>query len=402
MGNVTVIVSFVVCILFNIFLHSLDVYSDIDLSKKALTFNLGDSLVLAGCRVCYGKEEKDVFSYKNNSCKQCLVKNELFFCGQSFYILDELHQLENSDTCANKVIHDGYDGKMVSSTLTGKSQSCERDDYCCIEINKKSIVSSSLDQLDRRILAYHTDFVYDENLIHKNHDSYILSGVSSNYHCQKVFIDYFSWTHTVFYDFLNTTIPQLKNQNQHRKYFKFTKSGNGQVLLEKGFGFKDDCGVLVQNKRGNSVKHNGENTCGSDPCLVHLQNLKYFANISTLDTWQQDIYNYGIKYGGKTCQHLWWYGLATLVPILFNLTFNMLVFLEDIKLGNASKKDIVFVLAMSYPQWKTVKFLFEYIHHKNEARQDKAKKDFDDRVGLLEPFLEAAFQVSSSFKLNRS
>ena len=106
-------------------------------------------------------------------------------------------------------------------------------------------------------------------------------------------------------------------------YFKFTKSGNGQVLIEKGFGFKDDCGMLVQNKRGDSVKHNGENTCGSDPCLIHLQNLKYFANISSFDNWQQDIYNYGIKYGGKTCQLLWRYGLASLVPILFNLIFNI-------------------------------------------------------------------------------
>ena len=65
MGATTVIVSFIMCFIFNIFLNSFDVYSDTALAYNALTFNLGSSLLLSGCRVCHGKENKEVFNYKN-------------------------------------------------------------------------------------------------------------------------------------------------------------------------------------------------------------------------------------------------------------------------------------------------------------------------------------------------
>ena len=61
MGYASVIVSFIVCLFFNVFLNSFDVYSDITLTFHTLTFNLGASLLLSGCRVCHGKEDKDVF-----------------------------------------------------------------------------------------------------------------------------------------------------------------------------------------------------------------------------------------------------------------------------------------------------------------------------------------------------
>merc|ERR1711963_1104244 len=94
MGWGTVIVSFVVCISFNIFLNSFDVYSDIALAFNTLTFNLGDSLLLSGCKVCHGKDDKDVFSVKNNSCQQCVTQNYYFECGRSFRILDKINELE--------------------------------------------------------------------------------------------------------------------------------------------------------------------------------------------------------------------------------------------------------------------------------------------------------------------
>ena len=59
MGTATVIVSFIVCFIFNIFLNSFDVYSDTALAYNALTFNLGSSILLSGCRVCHGKDDKD-------------------------------------------------------------------------------------------------------------------------------------------------------------------------------------------------------------------------------------------------------------------------------------------------------------------------------------------------------
>ena len=80
MGVASVIVSFAVCIFFNVGLNSFDVYSDITLAYNTLTFNLGESLLLTGCKVCSGKEDKDVFEVKNSSCQHCLTQNYNFEC----------------------------------------------------------------------------------------------------------------------------------------------------------------------------------------------------------------------------------------------------------------------------------------------------------------------------------
>ena len=95
MSTTTVIVSFIVCFTFNIFLNSFDVFSDTALAYNALTFNLGSSLLLSGCRVCHGKVNKDVFNYINGSCQQCLTKNYHFGCGRSFEMLNKLNELQN-------------------------------------------------------------------------------------------------------------------------------------------------------------------------------------------------------------------------------------------------------------------------------------------------------------------
>ena len=111
MGYATVIVSFIVCLSFNVFLNSFDVYSDILLSFNALTFDLGDSILLSGCRVCHGKDDNDIFRYKNKSCQQCLVRSAIMSdkvvfhvddCGLSYEILNKIHVLEKKDTCENE------------------------------------------------------------------------------------------------------------------------------------------------------------------------------------------------------------------------------------------------------------------------------------------------------------
>ena len=58
----------------NVFLPSFDIYSDITLSYKTFTFNLGESLLLAGCRVCQGKDETEIYTLKNKSCQKCFTR----------------------------------------------------------------------------------------------------------------------------------------------------------------------------------------------------------------------------------------------------------------------------------------------------------------------------------------
>ena len=99
MSLATVIVSFLFCILFNIFLNSFDGYSDIALAINTLTFNLGDSILLSGCKVCHGKVDKDIFSGKSSSCQFCLTRNKQFECGLSFQVLDKIIELEKNESC---------------------------------------------------------------------------------------------------------------------------------------------------------------------------------------------------------------------------------------------------------------------------------------------------------------
>ena len=56
-----VLITFVTSLLFNVFLPTGDVGSDVYLMIKTILFDLGDSTELAGCRSCYGKSERDVY-----------------------------------------------------------------------------------------------------------------------------------------------------------------------------------------------------------------------------------------------------------------------------------------------------------------------------------------------------
>ena len=166
-------------------------------------------------------------------------------------------------------------------------------------------------------------------------------------------------------------------------------------MLEKDFSYSDDCGLLIIDKLNNYAESNAELTCGTDSCLLHLQTLKSHSKISNLDDWKtQTFYHSGRKFGGQTCNLLWNYGLSILAPIFLNTIFNILIFVEDTRLGKASYVEFIFVVVQFYPQWRTICFLREYIRHRDENKLNEAKDKFDVEVGALEPFLESAFQVS--------
>ena len=75
MINTKVIASFVMCILFNVLLNSFDHYSDVTLAYESMNFDLGDSLLLSGCRVCHGKSDSDIYDVKETKCQKCLLEN---------------------------------------------------------------------------------------------------------------------------------------------------------------------------------------------------------------------------------------------------------------------------------------------------------------------------------------
>ena len=99
-------------IVFNVFLPTLDAYSNVSLAYKTFTFSLGESLILAGCRVCQGKDETEIYSLKNKSCQPCLknsaqIPDKVVFgelleaCGLSYEVLNKMHEIEKKDACEN-------------------------------------------------------------------------------------------------------------------------------------------------------------------------------------------------------------------------------------------------------------------------------------------------------------
>ena len=393
MGVASVIVSFAVCIFFNVGLNSFDVYSDITLAYNTLTFNLGDSLLLTGCKVCQGKEDKDVFTEKNRSCQHCLTQNQKFQCGGSFQILEKLNELSKSDTCASDGFGVSFNG--TSKSYQWKNETCKDDvNACCVEVRNNAIANNTLSLIDKRIIAYQPSHL--KNLRNElGYDIFILSGTSNNYHCNRVYLDYVDWFDSNIKPFIKENITKVKKPIETDWFFKFKQSENGKRVLEKGFDVNTtECGLYITQKLKKHVQNNGE-MCGTSSCLVHLQRLKCHFNISSVNEWkEQTFFSAGVKLGGQICSLLVSLGLASLVPIVTNIVFNIFVFIEDLKSGDAKEIELIFVLLACYPQTKCLKFLFHYLVHRDEEKLNIDKNKFDSELGSLETFLESAFQVS--------
>ena len=397
MGFASIVVTFVLCLFLNVFINSWDVYSDIALSYNTLTFNLGDSILLTGCRVCHGKEDKEIFSLRNSSCQQCLTKNDRFSCGHSYQLLEKLFSLEEDEKCEQ--INERF-GVLWNATIRSHdflNSSCsDEKDLCCVENKERTKIKYPLDGMDKRILAIQTDQLsWLRNNFH--YDVYILSGKLSSWHCQGVYFEMVNWNSINLQPFLQRNITKVKKQNEYEWYFTFRRTIEGRIFLQRGFNSSDECGMYVREKHHIHVTNNGE-SCQSNSCLLHLQYLKMRFNISSLENWKTNtFFNRAQKMGGRTCRLLWQYGIASLVPSILNVVFHLLLFREDMKLDQASKYEILFVFIQFYPQWKALRILFSFICNGSESVLNYAKDQFDKDIGSLEPFIESAFQVCAPF-----
>ena len=403
MGLRTVILSFVVSIIFRIFLNTFDVYSDIALSTNTLTFNLGDSVLLSGCKVCHGREDKEIFSANNSTCNVCVTTNHNFECGLSYQFLDKIKAIEKSEKCDFEGFGAAYNS--TSKNFDWKNdETCHNDGLtCCAYPRQKTTTSYQkhpLNQINKRILAIQNPvlYLYKDMIYEFDYEVYILTGQLNRMYCEKVFWNYFGWSsRSKLKDFLqNITIANKLSRSDF--FFKFTTSLENKTVIKEGFDVNDNCGIYVLRKHQTLLINNGLD-CGSDSCLIHFQKVKAYQNVTHLNDWKEKtFFIFGTKAGGKTCQNLIYYGLASLVPILLNLTFHLFVYLDDLKLEKTSIWEIVFILIQFYPQWKTIKFLVKFIKDRDEEHLNKEMDDIDLRIGLIEPFIESAFQVSLNLK----
>ena len=340
-------------------------YSDINLSFNTITFNLGDSLLLSGCKTCNAKDDKDVFSERNSSCQYCITRNLQFSCGNSFQILEKLNELEKANTCVTDRF--GVRANGLSS-YEWKNKTCDNDlDHCCVEIENNKESQNPLKSIDKHIVAFQPNYL--KELRNKmGYDVYLLGGTSNFYHCERtrpsvLFQTNLDWYESNIESFIKQNITKVKKPNETEWFFKFKQAENGKTILEKGFDKRNDCGLYIVNRLKNHVENNGEG-CGSNACLIHLLRLKWNLNISSVNDWKEKtFFSYGVKFGGQLCQPLQIYGFASLVPIFLNIIFNMFLFLEDLKLGQSMKIEVIFVLLAIYPQIKCLQFLFQFLVH---------------------------------------
>ena len=210
MGLATVIVSFVVCLSLNVFLNTFDVYSDITLTIKALAFNLGNSLLLTGCKICYSKENENIYNPINKSCHQCVSKNNRFLRGHSFEMLNKLNELEKSNIC----YEENFSLFLNESSLAFnfKNVECDARADCCVQNSNKFLFSSPLKSLDRRILALQwLDSMH--NIGGKvQYDIYLLSSTISSRQCQSVYLEYGEAFISTLIHFFEKNITSVENE----------------------------------------------------------------------------------------------------------------------------------------------------------------------------------------------
>lgn len=170
-------------------------------------------------------------------------------------------------------------------------------------------------------------------------------------------------------------------------------------IEEKNHSFIDPnvkCGLLFYryNKQDKPWPTGWSNHyCYDDTCVAHLSSLQYYTSITDLTEWRKKTdYFGGVKIGGATCGLLQIYGKCILIPIILNFFFNVILFFNDYKEEKANLLESLPLILLFYPQYKTVKFLSQYLFiHRDENLLNKEKEENDKTVAPLVPFLESCF-----------
>ena len=399
MWAIRVLTIFSTAILFNVICPSGDVYSDLALMVNTLGFHLGESTLLSGCRVCYGKDDHDVYDDINRTCQPCLTsKNDDFhLCFEFPRLVDIYNEMQKSKACTEEKwrIHP----KIGTDTHSLTKGECLPTDDCCLKNTNETIINSAFSNTDRKVLVYalknDDDYMLNPSLFDSVHGRLnLLIGRSDYVSCAEMYqnVD-MAQAELLINPLINTNVP-FKGNNLNELFFKMEKSNTTRVRLSLGFNFHDQCGIYVQPFE--PIRSNGVKTCGDDSCFLHLRILHMFSKIHDLKSWKSetDFMHGKLKVGGKTCKLLRMNGWTLLIPILINSFFNIVIFFNDVKNEKATAYEVIPLLFLFYPQWKTLKILWNYVFkHRNQAKLDMDINEVDRDVGSLEPFLEAPFQV---------
>ena len=129
MGFTTVITTFIMSILFNVFLPTGDIGSDLNLMHQTLNYDLGESIELQGCKACYHKTEIEVYYSENDSIhneyKTCLY-NPSFFCGIRLPIVRKINEFEANagESSKNESVTLNIDSNHKESLMNHTDRFC--------------------------------------------------------------------------------------------------------------------------------------------------------------------------------------------------------------------------------------------------------------------------------------
>ena len=392
-----VLIPFVTSILFGLLLPTSDVTLDAKFMEKTLTFNVGNTLELIGCKLCY-KSENLVYRKRKGKCSTCLVNDYKHECGGILTFLNEVNHLGGMD---EENCNQEFNWRVTKDKKIVVPGAYTNNNSCAIEYIKNESVPKSTLNIDRRLFVAESSCLYvNLKQIKERVEACNIIGNASLLSCDRLTQEkQFS---KMLRRYLTVKISQNKTPIWDVDMFRITQitridknnRTKTRTVLKKGYNFDDGCGIIF--KEIDFSQSDGTSTCNDDPCYWHLTSLKIRTNnIHDLSSWKEVTdYYLGVRVGGLTCKLLKIYGVMMLIPLLLNVTFSYSVFYNDYKDGVVKKYEVIPLLMTIYPQWKVLKYLGSYYFgHKNEDILRKEKMIYERDVATLEPFLEASIQV---------
>ena len=410
MGVQSVIATFVMCILFNLLLPTGDVGSDIKLMIKTLTFDLAHSLEMEGCKSCFHKSEKDVYypeeNLSGNECKTCVLNRKLY-CAMFPIFLKKMREF----SAEKEICFENETLRLTSQHKLGFGECDYVNDVCCITKSQTIKIDNPIQKLDPKKVIYPCG-EYTKEL-----DYCLVLGSESATDCfvfkttnrtvELLELDYQFTSHSFTNQFYQQLLKRKINveafsTNENILFYPFSLINQSWVIEEKNHSITDPeikCGILFLKHYNNKLQQpygpSYDHYCDEDSCLTHLKSLRTGTSISDLSEWKKRADNFhGRKVGGVICYVLQIYGWSILIPILLNLGFHIVLFSNDFHDKEANIFEIIPLMLLVYPQYKTIKFLCEYLFvHRNEEVLNYEKEKNNREVASLEPFLESCLQV---------
>jgi hypothetical protein len=135
-----ILVTFAVSIIFGLYLPTFDSGSDVFLMYNTITFNLGNTIELAGCRACFGYSPHLNQSKHSSSCKTCVTDGKGqngYYCGAFSQTIDKINAFQKNDSC-----EEATEIKYDNNKETFEPGNCySLRDNCCITHVKSKIES---------------------------------------------------------------------------------------------------------------------------------------------------------------------------------------------------------------------------------------------------------------------